>query len=119
MRILGVLTRVYLRPDSLEGTIVFYENLFGESCQLRFFYPAMNLELARVENILMIAGPEDVLEALKETRSTFLVDDLDSFEQHLEQCGAQILSRPKVVPTGRNMRVQHPDGLVVEYVEHF
>ena len=114
-----MLTRVYLRPDSLESTIVFYEDLWGESCRLRFVYPAMKLELAQVGCILMIAGPEDVLKTLKETRSTFLVDDLDSFEQHFEQCGARILSRPKVVPTGRNMRVQHPDGLVVEYVEHF
>lgn len=67
----------------------------------------------------MIAGPEDVLKTLKETRSTFLVDGLNSFEQHLEQCGARILPRPKIVPTDRNMLVQYPDGLVVEYVEYF
>lgn len=81
--------------------------------------PCHEAGLAQEGNILLIAAPEDVLEEIKETRSIFLVDDLDSFEQHLESCSARILSRPKVVPTGRNMRVKHPDGLVVEYVEYF
>ena len=49
---------------------------------------------------------------------TFLVDSLQAFKLHLEQSGVEILSQPKDVPTGRNMRVRHPDGLVVEYVEH-
>jgi hypothetical protein len=30
----------------------------------------------------------------------------------------KITEPPKRVPTGSNMRVRHPDGTVVEYVEH-
>jgi hypothetical protein len=29
-----------------------------------------------------------------------------------------IIEQPKLVPTGMNMRVRHPDGMIVEYVEH-
>lgn len=118
MRVLDVLTRVYLRPDALAPTIAFYESLFGETCRLRFSYAAVHLELAQVGRLLLIAGAAADLEPFRATCSTFLVNGLDAFRVHLEQRGVQILCLPKDVPTGRNMRVKHPDGLVVEYVEH-
>lgn len=118
MKILAILTRVYLSPEVLAPAIAFYEELFGKSCQLRFSYPAVGLELAQVSSILLIAGTEAALEPYRTTHSTFLVDSLDEFQQHLEQGDTLIISQPKSVPTGRNMRVMHPDGLVVEYVEH-
>ena len=118
MKILAVLTRGYLPPDALVAAIAFYEELFGERCCLRFSYPAAGLELAQVSSILLIAGSEAALKPFHATQSTFLVDSLDRFQRHLAQSGAQILSQPKSVPTGRNMRVLHPDGLVVEYVQH-
>lgn len=83
-----------------------------------FSYAAVDLELAQVGDILLIAGSEGALEFFQATNSTFVVDSLDAFQQYLEQAGAQIISQPKSVPTGRNMRAVHPDGLVVEYVEH-
>lgn len=118
MKVLDALTRVYLPPDCLDSTIAFYEALFGETCRLRFSYPAVHLELAQVGHVLLVVGSEVDLEPFKGTRSTCLVDDLDAFRVHLEESGGQILPEPKAVPTGRNMRAEHPDGLVVEYVEH-
>ena len=38
--------------------------------------------------------------------------------QHAAALGADIVEPPKRVPTGSNMRVGHPDGTLVEYVEH-
>jgi len=119
VKVLDVLTRVYLRPDSLGPTIRFYECLFGEACRLRFSYPAVRLELAQVGRVLLIAGSVEDCEPFRATHATFLVDSLDARSiLYLKHCGAQVLSQPKDVPTGRNMRVRHPDGLVVEYVEH-
>lgn len=118
MKLLAVLTRVYLRPESLDPTIEFYEGLFGETCRLRFSYSAVRLELAQVGSILLIVGSEEDLEPFRTTHLTFLVDNLSAFRLHLEQYGAKVLSQPKDVPTGRNMCVRHSDGLVVEYVEH-
>ena len=113
-----MLTRVYLPQDKLPSTISFYEGLLGQSCGLRFSYAAAGLELAQVGSVLLIAGSEAALEPFRSTHSTFVVDSLDAFQRHLEQAGAQIISQPRSVPTGRNMRAVHPDGLVVEYVEH-
>ncbi|MFH7095366.1 VOC family protein, partial [Klebsiella pneumoniae] len=32
--------------------------------------------------------------------------------------GATIINPVKAVPTGWNMLVRHPDGMIAEYVEH-
>ena len=118
MKVLNVSARVYLNPNSLDSTISFYAGLFGEKCRLRFSYPAARLEIASVGHVLLIAGATEDLELFRATHATFLVDSLEEFRLYLKQGRAKILSEPKEVPTGRNMTVRHPDGLVVEYVEH-
>ncbi|TXL71506.1 hypothetical protein FHP25_29435 [Vineibacter terrae] len=40
------------------------------------------------------------------------------FARHLPTVGAEVINGPKDVPTGQNMLVRHPDGTLVEYVEH-
>ncbi len=118
MKVLNVSSRVYLQPDALDSAIAFYENLFNQTCRLRFSYSAAGLEIASIGHILLVAGSVENLEPFRKAHATFLVDNLDEFIFFLKQSGAQILSEPKEVPTGRNMHVRHPDGLVVEYVEH-
>lgn len=80
--------------------------------------PAIRLELAQVQDILIISGPEESLRSFRQTSATFLVDSLDEYHRFLVAQGAVILSPPKVVPTGMNMTVRHPDGVIIEYVEH-
>jgi hypothetical protein len=46
------------------------------------------------------------------------VDNLEEVKKILVFSRVKILQDIKKVPTGINMRVRHPDGLVVEYVEH-
>lgn len=118
MKVLNVSSRVYLQPDTIDSAITFYEDLLNQTCLLRFAYPAAGLEIASVGHILLIAGSAESLEPFRKTQVTFLVDNLDDFLPYLKQTGAQILSSPKEVPTGRNIHVCHPDGLMVEYVEH-
>jgi hypothetical protein len=117
MKVLQTLVRIYLSPEALDPTLAFYEGLFREKCRLRFVYSAAHLELAQVGNVLLLAGTEEALEPFRSTANTFVVDDLAGFREFLVRSGATILSDAKDVPTGRNMRVQHPDGLVVEYVQ--
>ena len=118
MKILGVLTRIYLSPSELDNTISFYKALFGEKCRMRFQYPEAELELAWVGSVLLIAGSQDKLQPFKNTTATFLVDSVDDYREALLKQGATILEEPKSVPSGRNMRVMHPDNIIVEYVEH-
>jgi hypothetical protein len=46
------------------------------------------------------------------------LDSLAEWRRELTALGAEIVEPPKRVPTGSNMRVRHPDGALVEYVEH-
>ena len=117
MKVLKTLIRVYV--DDLDSALSFYENLLGIKVRSRFGYPEMKLELATVGDILIIAGSREALKPFQDTNGTFLVDSVEEFRNYLEQRGGKIIRGIKDVPTGRNMTVQHPDGAVIEYVEHF
>lgn len=116
MKILQILSRFYV--TDLDQTLEFYEALLGTSAAMRFEIPQIGLELAQIGNILLIAGSEETLKPFRITQATFLVDSLDEFRTFLEEKGADIIRGPAEVPTGRNMTVKHPDGSVIEYVEH-
>jgi predicted enzyme related to lactoylglutathione lyase len=116
MKILKTLTRVY--TTNLDETLRFYESLTGTKTSKRIPMPAIGLELAQVQDILIISGPNESLRPFRQTSATFLVDSLDEYHGFLVAQGAGIISPPKVVPTGMNMTVRHPDGVIIEYVEH-
>lgn len=118
MKIYEVLTRIFLNLSEIDNRISFYENLCGQKCRLRFKYDEKGLELAIIGSFLLISGSENNLKLFKKTSITCLVDSVDDFKTFLQEQGATILEEPKIVPTGRNMRVRHADGLMVEYVEH-
>ncbi|AKU93449.1 hypothetical protein AKJ09_00113 [Labilithrix luteola] len=96
----------------------FHEALVEQKARLRFDYPEYNLKLAQIANLLFIGGTPDSLAPFTATHATFLVDDIQAFARALPARGAEILEAPKEVPTGWNMLVRHPDGTLVEYVEH-
>lgn len=116
MQVKQVLTRIYV--NDMNASIKFYEQLFGEPCASRFVYAQMNLEIARVNNFLIIAGTNQALEPFRTTQATMLVDSVDDFKIFLLANGASIISDIQQVPTGLNMTIKHNDGLVIEYVEH-
>jgi predicted enzyme related to lactoylglutathione lyase len=116
MKILKTLARVY--TTDLDETLRFYESLTGTKSAGRIPMPAIGLELAQVQDILIIAGPEESLTPYRQTLATFLVDSLDEYYRFLTAGGVSVISPPKVVPTGMNMTVRHPDGVIIEYVEH-
>lgn len=118
MKILRVLTRIYMDPADLNEAMAFYEKLFGVKYDLRLKYVKAGLELAGIGPVLLIAGSEERLRIFRQTQATFLVDSIDDFRNWLPGTGTVILEEPKKVPTGRNMRVRHPDGTIIEYVEH-
>ena len=116
MKILKTLSRFYV--NNLDQALEFYEKLLDTSAAMRFEIPEIGLELAQIGDILLIAGSEEALKPFRSTRATFLVDSLDEFRAFLEEKGAEIIRGPAKVPTGRNMTLKHPDGSVIEYVEH-
>lgn len=116
MKVLKTFTRLYV--NDLDSVLPFYEELYNEKTQTRFKYPQMNLELASVGDILFIAGTNEDLKPFLGTKATFVVDSLDEFASFFKQKGLKFIREPKKVPTGKNMTVQHPDGTIIEYVEH-
>lgn len=74
--------------------------------------------MAKIGDILLIAGSDEALKPFRSTQATFLVDFLDEFKAHLKGKGAEILRVPDIVPIGRNMTVKHSNGSVIEYMEH-
>jgi hypothetical protein len=102
----------------MDSAIDFYERLSGQGCTMRVKYPEKELELASIGSFLLISGSAENLQPFKNTQVTLLVDSMDDFLEFSVNHGSTILEYPKSVPTGRNMRVRHPDGLIAEYVEH-
>lgn len=117
MKILQVITRLYLSREQLEASIAFYESLFGERSRLRESYPEAGIEAVQVGSLLLLAGSEQALEPFRATQANFLVDSLVEWKGFLEKSGATFLEEPKQAPTGMEMRVKHPDGTQIKYIQ--
>lgn len=116
MKILQILNRFYV--NDADTAIAFYENLFDKKCSHRFIYKEINLELAIIGTVLIIAGSDEALHPFRTTQATFLVDSIRSYRDFLLKNGATIIRDLQKVPTGTNMTFRHFDGTVIEYVEH-
>lgn len=116
MKIQKTYFRMYVNDS--DKVLPYYEKLFGVHPDLRFNYPEMHLELASIADFLFIAGKSDDLEPFSKTKVTFTVDSLDDFLIYFKQNNFEIIREPRIVPTGKNVTVRHPDGLIAEYVEH-
>ncbi|MCL1631970.1 VOC family protein [Sporolactobacillus sp. CPB3-1] len=108
--------RMYV--NDLDEVLPFYEKLFGMHPDTRFNYPEMHLELASIGDFLFVAGKREDLKPFSKTKVTFMVDSLDDFLIYFKQNHFEIIREPRKVPTGKNVTVRHPDGLIAEYVEH-
>jgi predicted enzyme related to lactoylglutathione lyase len=116
MKILKTLSRVYV--EDLEDNLYFYEKLLGIKVEMRIPMPDVGLELAQIDDILIIAGLYQALKPFKKTQATFLADSVEEYQKFLEKNGSEIKRGPQKAPTGINMTVEHPDGSIFEYVQH-
>lgn len=116
MKIIKAFFRMYV--NDLNDALPFYEELYGSKNQFRFKYDEMNLELASIGDLLLIAGSAEALRTFKKTKMTFVVDSLADFLSFFEKHKVKVISGPRQVPTGKNATVRHPDGTIAEYVEH-
>jgi len=117
-----VQTRIFVAPEQFRATVAYYRALTGGRCSLHFPFPERGLELASVtssaSSFLIIAGSEAALAPFRGTALTVLVDDIEEVAERLVPLGAAVLQQVTPVPTGFQTRLRHPDGLIVEYVEH-
>jgi hypothetical protein len=122
LRIREVQTRIFVPPDRLRSTVAYYKALTGGHCSLHFPFPERGLELAAVSSeaasFLIIAGTDGALAPFRPTALTVLVEDVAAVTERLVSLGAVVVQAVTAVPTGLQMRLRHPDGLLVEYVQH-
>jgi hypothetical protein len=122
MTILEAYSRVFIDPDKFDTTIAFYEQLTHGHCQTQGDYPEYHLQLAMVHspraNFLIIAGTPEARRTFEATSLTLKVDDLQAAIRTLDALQAEHLEPVQSTPLGLKTRYRHPDGLVVEYVEH-
>ncbi|NVN10381.1 VOC family protein [Nguyenibacter vanlangensis] len=120
--IIETCTRVFVEANELDATIAFYKALSGGTVGQRFAYPEAGLELATISSprlsVLVIAGEPDKRHPFEATRLTVKVDRLETILATLTEAGAEQLEPVQTTPVGRKTRFRHPDGLVVEYVDH-
>lgn len=116
MQVKQILVRVYV--NDIHQAIDFYEELLNKKCSSLFDYPQVQLKIASIGNLLLIAGSDKALKPFRNTTATMLVDSIEEYNDFLLKNGATIIRDIQQVPTGFNMTVQHKDGTIVEYVEH-
>ncbi|MDF2640553.1 MAG: glyoxalase [Novosphingobium lindaniclasticum] len=118
MTILNILVRRHVPIAAFDETVRFYEALLGETARLRLDPVPGEHRIAQVSAMLIVGASPDRLAAMSEVQAAYLVDDLDALATALPGMDAAILEPAQDIPTGRFMMVRHPDGMVVEYVEH-
>ena len=120
--IVEVQSRVFVPPEQFRAAVAFYKAMTGGHCSLHFPFPERGLELASVSSpgasFLIIAGAEAALAPFRSTALTVLVTDIAAAIERLLPLGVTVLQGITPVPTGYQTRLRHPDGLVVEYVQH-
>ncbi|WP_353090574.1 VOC family protein [Methylibium sp.] len=118
MKILNILTRQHLGLALFDATVAFYEDLLGQEARLRLTLLDGRLRIAQVASMLLIGAEPVLLDTIADVRAAYLVEDVEAFAEHLPRQGAMIVEPLVEIATGWSMVVRHPDGLLVEYVEH-
>ena len=115
-------TRVFVDAGQLQKAMLFYKGLLDGKITLRFIYQETGLELAAVSSphlsVLIICGPSDQRAPFEATLLTIQVDRLEPYVAKLNEAGLEQIQPVQKTPVGRNTRFRHPDGLIVEYVDH-
>lgn len=112
------LIRVFTRPGTLEELTARYERVQGVRRDMWFTYPELRLALAVVGGFLLVEGEAADLAPFRGVHGTLLVNDAGAHLRRLLAEGGEVLDPLRPVPTGSGFTARHPDGTVVEYVEH-
>lgn len=82
----------------------------------RFALPDRGLQVMITDDTVVVAGDDDALAAVRDTQTTWLVDDLDETLSALLPRIDRVVAPPTRVPTGRNATVRLGD-VQVELVQ--
>lgn len=116
-----VFARVFCAPGTLVKTVRFYEALTRTTLDQDMDIPAQGLHVVAVGPFLILEIDRNKLgraDQATKTPVTVLVPDLDAAVAQETAKGATVVQARWSAPPGPGVRLRHPDGLLVEYVEH-
>jgi predicted enzyme related to lactoylglutathione lyase len=113
-----IFTRVFCEPGTLVDTVGFYRSLTGQPIDMDMDVPEAGLHIVAVGGFLIIELDRATRPDAIATAATVLVTDLDQAVADRVAAGAEVIQERRSAPVGAGARLRHPDGLIVEYVEH-
>lgn len=116
-----VFARVFCDVGTLVPTVRFYESLAASGLDMDMDIPEAGLHVVAVGPFLILELDRERLDRAAQatqTHVTALVAHLDETVERRITAGARIAQERWDSPPGPGVRLQHPDGLLVEYLEH-
>lgn len=113
-----VFVRVFVGPGALVSTVRFYEQLTAARLDMDADIPEAGLHVVSVGSFLVLELDAEQHGLAARTTVTVLNADLDQAVARQLAAGAEIVEDRWDGPVGPGTRLRHPDGLIVEYVEH-
>jgi predicted enzyme related to lactoylglutathione lyase len=110
--------RVFCGPGELVNTVRFYERLTQTRLDMDMDIPEAGLHVVGVGSFLILQLDPEERGLAAQTSVTVLNADLDEAVERQVAAGAEIIQERWEGPVGAGTRLRHPDGLIVEYLEH-
>lgn len=116
-----VLTRTFAQPGRLVQTVRAYEILTGFTLDMDLDAREFGIRIVAVGNFLVLeldpAQPER-FERARTTPVTIIFADIDRAIETSLGFGSEVMVAAAPSLVGRGAFLRHPDGLIVEYLEH-
>jgi cytochrome c553 len=116
-------TRVFCERSKLAETVRFYEVVAGQSLDQDIDLSENGMRIVAVGGFLiLLLDPDKVdstrYEQARNTVATVIVPYLDAATCDAKAAGAEQIGERFSAPHASGCRLRHPDGLVIEYLEH-
>lgn len=112
------LVRVLAAPGELGAVVDFYSALTGAEPDMDMAWPEAGMHMVAIAEFLILELDPERHPLPAATRATVIVADLAAALTTAVGHGATVLEAPHPAPVGAAARLEHPDGLLVEYLEH-
>jgi predicted enzyme related to lactoylglutathione lyase len=113
-----IFARVFCKPGQLIDTVRFYEQLTQARLDMDMDIPEADLHVVAVGPFLILELDAEQHGLAAQTTVTVLNADLDEAVARQVTAGAEIVQERWTALVGAGTRLRHPDGLIVEYLEH-
>jgi hypothetical protein len=118
-----VFARVFCRLEDLLSIVRFYETITGQVLDQDIDLSEQGMHIVAVGGFLILVldqtkVPVERYTQARLTNATIINPDLDAAVARSLALGSELVGQRFVVPHGAGQRLRHPDGALVEYLEH-